>query len=86
MIEKEGSNHGNKKKQVRARTKTENETEPIARQHLGILIARQLYEVWVRVRIGSRAKSREKDIYLFARQLALNANPRRNPRQRNYCK
>ncbi len=81
-----GSNYGNKKNRLGYGPKSENETEPIARQHLGILIARQLYEVWVRVRIGSRAKSREKDIYLIARQLALNANPRRNPRQRNYCK
>ena len=77
---------GTKKNRLGQGSKSENETEPIARQHLGILIARQLYEVWVRVRIGSRAKSREKDIYLFARQLALNANPRRNPRQLHYCK
>jgi len=48
---------GTKKNRLfRARTKTENETEPIARQHLGILIARQLYKVWVRVRVSSRAK------------------------------
>ena len=77
---------GTKKNRLGQGPKTENETEPIARQHLGILIARKLYEVWVRVRIGTRAKPREKDIYLFTRQLALNANPRRNPRQRNYCK
>ena len=77
---------GTKKNGLGQGPKTENETEPIARQHLGIIIARQLNEVWVRVRIGYRAKPREKEIYLFARQLALNANPRRNPRQRNYCK
>ena len=77
---------GTKKNRLGHGPKNENETEPIARQHLGILIARQLYKVWVRVRVSSRAKPREKDIYNFARQLALNANPRRNPRQRNYCK
>ena len=47
---------GTKKNRLGQGPKTENETEPIARQHLGILIARQLYKVWVRVRVSSRAK------------------------------